>query len=269
MESALRVCAHCRVLVQPVGDASITHPFLVWEHVPEFAAKFSRSVCPYPAPGRAPSGSELRFGLARIKTPGGDKHVIRETLDHRILPTGAPVTVAIDGSYKLTVGERVIKPMSWGYLTTGGQYGLGTSIVPGTIVGDQRWLQAELRAMAAALQAIDDGRQVTVLSDCKDAISFMDLWRDGHEVFPRGYDTERAGGRESTLSRLARRALEGRDRIRVHWVPGHAGHPLNEAADSLARLARGWATDRIDKEATAGRARLIVLAGLGRYATAA
>ncbi len=276
MESALRVCANCRVLVQPVGSAPLDHPFLVWEHVPEFAAKFDRSVCADPAPGREASGSESRFGLARIKTPGGDKHVIKAEIDELALPAGTPLTVGVDGSYKLTITpDKVTKPMSWAYLTTDGHYGLGTSIVPGNVVGGrpapngsdpERTLQAELRAMANALQVIPAGTPVTILSDSKDAIGFMHLWRTGHQVWPSGYNPERAGGRESTLGRLARRALEDGDAITVDWVPGHTGHPLNEAADALARMARTWTTEQRDKDEVAAAARLIVREALADFA---
>lgn len=267
MPSALRVCANCRVLVEPAAGSPA--PIVGWRHVPEFAGKFSRSVCEQPEPGREPSGSEIRFGLARVKTPGGDKQVIRGALDGWGPVGGDPLTIAVDGSYKLTVGDRVIKPMSWAYLTTGGLYGLGTSIVPGTVVGEQRWLQAELRAIANALHVIDGEQPVTIVSDCKDALGFMTLWRDGHRVWPAGYNPERAGGRESTLGRLARRAREGRDLITLQWVPGHQGHPLNEAADALARMARAWTAGRLDKDTVAADARQAVLAGLGRYSAAA
>jgi ribonuclease HI len=272
VESELRVCANCRVLVQPAATPST---FLAWEHVPEFAAKFDRSVCPEPAPGRQPSGSEARFGLARVKTPGGDKDVLRGEIAELALPAGAPVTVAVDGSYKLTVTDRVIKPMSWAYLTTGGQYGLGTSLAPGTVVGGrmdangsdpERTLQAELRAMANALQVIDPGTPVTLLADSQDAIGFINMWRDGHEVYPRGYNTDRAGGRESTLGRLARRATQYPATIRTEWVRGHSGHPLNEAVDALARIARTWTTEKLDKDAVAVMARQIAVDALHRYA---
>lgn len=269
MDAALRVCANCRVLVQPVGDGALTNPLLVWEHVPQFAEKFSRTVCPDPRPGRPPSGSESRFGLARAKTAGGDKLILKGALDGLDLPDEAPVTVAVDGSYKLTVADKVSKPMSWSYITTGGLYGLGTAIVPGRIVGDQRALQAELRAIAAALQVVGAQRPVTVLTDSRDAISFMTLWRDGHDVMPGGYNTERAGGRESTLARLARLARESGDRITMCWVRGHTGHPLNEAADALAKMARAWSTGRLDRDTVAREAEIIVLGALGRYAATA
>lgn len=279
MEPAPRVCANCRVLVQPAGNASTDHPFLIWEHVPEFAEKFSRSVCTDPAPGREASGSETRFGLARIKTPGGDKHVIKAEIAELARPPGAPLTVAVDGSYKLSlnVANKVIKPMSWAYLNTDGHYGLGTSIVPGTVVGGraqangsdpERTLQAELRAIANALQVIAPGTPVTILSDSKDAINFMYHWRNGHQVWPSGYDPERAGGRESTLGRLARRALEDRELIQVDWIRGHSGHPLNEAADALAKLARTWTTELLDKDDVAAVARRTAASALDDFAAA-
>lgn len=282
MESALRVCANCRVLVQPVGAAPLNSPFLIWEHVPEFAGKFSRAVCADPAPGRVPSGSEVRFGLARVKSTGGAKLVIKDAIPELSQPEHVPVTIAVDGSYKLHVGEdnKVRKPMSWSYVTTTGLYGLGTSIVPGSIVGGrpledgsgrdpERALQAELRAMANALQVVGVEHPVTILSDSRDALDLMTLWAEGYDVMPGGYNTERAGGRESTLGRLARRMTEHSDQITLRWVPGHAGHPLNECADALAKMARAWATGRLERDVVAADARRIVLASLMRHASAA
>jgi ribonuclease HI len=274
METALRVCANCRVLVQPVG----TSPLLVWEHVPEFAGKFSRAVCTDPAPGRTPSGSEAKFGLARVKTAGGDKLVIKGEIPELAQPADTPVTVAVDGSYKLHVGgDRIRKPMSWSYVTTTGLYGLGTSMVPGNIVGGrpledgsgrdpERALQAELRAAANALRVIPQEQPVTLLSDSRDALDLMTLWSQGYEVMPGGYNAERAGGRESTLGRLARRMQEQSDRITLRWVAGHSGHPLHEGADALAKMARAWAVGRLDKDTVAADARRTVLASLTRHA---
>jgi ribonuclease HI len=265
MDSTMRICANCRVLVEPAAGA--------WQHVPAFAEKFSRSVCSAPAPGREPSGSETRFGLARIKTPGGDKYVIKGEIPELAVPDGERITVAVDGSYKLTVNrdDKVSKPMSWAYVTTNGLYGMGTSLAPGSVVGDaeKRWLQAELRAIAAALHAVKGPHPITVLSDSKDALSFMTLWRDGYEVWPGGYNPARAGGRESTLGLLARRARQDRDLIQTEYVPGHTGHPLNEAADALAHIARAWATGQLDQHVAAADARTIVRRQLGRHAAAA
>lgn len=294
MDAELRVCANCRVLVLPSGDSPPSGPHTAWRHVPEFAEKFTRQVCAAPLPGRAPSGSEARFGLARAKSNGGDKLAIKGAIDELSQPAHVPVTVAVDGSYKLSITDgRVRKPMSWSYITTAGLYGLGTSIVPGKLVGGsprrratdrrsdaerrsdpnpedpQRTLQAELRAMANALQVLDPNTAVTILSDSRQALDLMTLWKDGHDVMAGGYDTERAGGRESTLARLARRAREYPEQITLRWVPGHSGHPLNEGADALAKMARAWATDRLDRETVVRDARRIVLQALTRHAAGA
>jgi ribonuclease HI len=261
METALRVCANCRVLVQPCEGG--------WEHVPEFAEKFTRAICETPAEGRTPSGSEIRFGMARMKTPGGDKLSLRGELGELALPAGTPITVATDGSYKLTVGEKVIKPMSWSYLTTNGLYGVGTSMVPGKLIGEKRWLQAELRAIAAALKAVGSDHPVTLLSDSKAALDMIFLWRDGHQVMPRDYDLERSGGRESTLARLAQRVYRDRDLIEPRWIRGHSGHPLNEAADTLAKMARAWAAGELTRDDVALRAPQVALVGLNNYALSA
>lgn len=268
MEAALRVCANCRVLVEPSGTG--------WQHVPEFAAKFDRTVCDRPEEGRVPSGSETRFGLGRQKSSGRDKHSLNACVDELALPEGTPVILAADGSYKLTVGEKVIKPMSWGYLATNGQYGLGTSIITGRVVGGDpradgsdpgRTLQAELRAIANGLQAVDYRRHpVTVLSDSADALRFLTLWRDGHDVMPGGYSRERTGDREATLVRLARRLREDSQYLDWQWVRGHSGHPLNEGADSLAKMARAWATGTVDRDTVTTQARLVAISALVEHA---
>jgi ribonuclease HI len=267
MEDAPRVCANCRVLVEPAGRQ--------WRHVPEFAEKFSRSVCQMPEPGREASGSEQRFGLARVKMPGGDKRSIKQQIIELDQPAGAPITIAVDGSYKLVTGDRVIKPMSWAYLGTNGLYGLGTTIAPGRIVGGsprldgsdpERTLQAELRAIANALAAVGDRHPVHVLSDSQDALGFLSLWDAGHQVMPSGYSLERSGGRESTLGRLARRLHENGDQITWSWVRAHTGHPLNEGADALAKIARAWATGRLERDTVLADARIIALTALQRHA---
>lgn len=273
METAQRVCANCRVLVQPAAGRGAG-----WEHVPEFAAKFTRAVCADPAPGREASGSEAKFGLARMKGASSDKLSLRGQIEALAQPAHTPVTVAVDGSYKLFIGEKVIKPMSWAYLATDGVYGLGTSLVPGSIVGGrpiqdgsgrdpERALQAELRAIANALQVLGTQRPVTVLTDSRDARDYMLLWRAGHLVMPGGYDNSlRSSGRESTFARLARRAHEAGARLDVRWVPSHSGHPLNEGADALAKMARAWATGRLNKSVVAADARRAVLGSLTRHA---
>lgn len=264
MDSSCRICTHCRVLVEPCGSG--------WRHVPQFAQKFDRSVCDTATPGRAPSESEQRFGLGRARN-NRERHQLHDSFSALALPPSTPVTVGVDGSYKLHTGERVVKPMSWGYLSTGGVYGLGTSLVPGKLIGavvdadgddEARTLQAELRACSAALRHIDPATPVRILTDSRNAMNFLLLWRDGYDIMPSGYQTARSGGRLATLQRLAARMAQGG--VDVEWVRGHAGHPLNEGANALAKLARAWTTGRIDKSTAAADARRQVLASLTRHA---
>jgi ribonuclease HI len=61
---------------------------------------------------------------------------------------------------------------------------------------------------------------------------------DGHDLRPR-----RAGA--PTPVRLAEHVAARRG-LRVEHVRAHTGHPLNEAADSLASIARRRLTDPLD-----------------------
>jgi ribonuclease HI len=156
--------------------------------------------------------------------------------------------------------------MAWAYLATNGAWGLGTSIVPGSVVGDQRALQAELRAIANALHTLGADHPITLLCDSQQALGFLTLWRDGHDVMPGGYNVERSGGRESTLAKLARRVRDSDGRIEWDWVRGHAGHPLNEGADALAKMSRAWAEQRLDRETVTAGAPSVVRGALLRHA---
>jgi ribonuclease HI len=257
-----RVCETCRVLVVPVAGR--------WVHPEDLREKFRNVICAAPVPGRSARAPEIRFGRGR--NVARDKDAIHDGIHELHQPPGTPVTVGVDGSYKLTIDEveesvRVLKPMSWGYLTTSGLYGLGTATIAGNIVGGDRALQGELRAIWNALGHIDDSHPVTLITDSMDAIELMAQWRDGYlNQMPRGYTTERISGRPATLVQLAAKVHEAGDRIEARWVRGHTGHPLNEGADALAKLARAWTTKRIRRAQAAADARQVALAALLRHA---
>ncbi|CAN3127147.1 ribonuclease HI [Mycobacterium sp. smrl_JER01] len=140
-----------------------------------------------------------------------------------------PVRVATDGS----VRGRVT---GYGWLASSGEYGLQGVRHSTKLIGPEVVLVAELRAIGAAVQKLR-GCDITVLSDSRRAIAMVQRWMAGDDVLPEGYATYRESGKTPGLVRAQRMIFEDRDRITAVWVKGHAGEPLNEGADALARLA--------------------------------
>lgn len=134
-----------------------------------------------------------------------------------------PVTVATDGSVR---GEHA----GFAWLTCTAHYGMaGYRSVP-KIVGKQPVLVAELLAIGDAVRELTR-RHLSIVSDSQDAVAVVQRWKRGHDVMPIDYP---AGG----FLQAARQQIRAeRDRIDVRWAPGHRGEPLNEGADTLARLA--------------------------------
>lgn len=97
--------------------------------------------------------------------------------------------------------------------------------------------QGELMAVLDLLHATASLAEepLTVLCDSQYVINSVTQWMPGWKR--RGW--RKADGKpvlnRDLLERLDE-ALQGRD-VRFEWVKGHAGHPLNEAADDLARAA--------------------------------
>jgi ribonuclease HI len=137
---------------------------------------------------------------------------------------GRPITVATDGSALGNPG-----PGGWAWVRTDGSsegYGYG---------GDRTTNNAmELTAIAAALRAHPTG-PITIISDSRYAIDCVTKWVHGWR---------RRGWRTAAGSPVANRELvetivglaASRD-VTYQWVRGHAGHPANERADTLARNA--------------------------------
>lgn len=115
------------------------------------------------------------------------------------------------------------------------------------VVDDERWRaggwpratnnQGELMAVLDLLEATADraGEPLRVLCDSQYVINSVTQWMPGWKR--RGW--RKADGKPVLNRELLERidaALSGRD-VRFEWVRGHAGHPLNEAADDRARAA--------------------------------
>lgn len=144
-----------------------------------------------------------------------------------------PVWVATDGSVR---GRFT----GYGWLASSGEYELQGFRHSVKLIGPKVVLVAELRAIGSAVQKLR-GRDITVLSDSKDAIAMANRWMAGHDVLPEGYATYRESGRTPGLVRARELIYQERDRLTLVWAKGHRGEPLNEGADALARLASRYA----------------------------
>lgn len=145
----------------------------------------------------------------------------------------ATVTVATDGSVR---GRYT----GYGWLASSGVYGLQGFRHSQKLIGPKVVLVAELRAIGAAVQRLH-GREITILSDSKLAVAMVRRWMAGDDTLPEGYSAYRQSGKTPGLVRAQRLIHEERARISVMWTKGHQGEPLNEGADTLARLASRYA----------------------------
>lgn len=112
----------------------------------------------------------------------------------------------------------------------------------------QSVLVAELRAIALAVRS--NGGPLLVLSDSAGAVQLVTQWTAGDIIrCPDEWGEDR--DRLLTFARwLPSRASD----LRFEHVPGHAGHPLNEGADSLAKMATDTRTPQATKAEYRARA---------------
>jgi ribonuclease HI len=159
----------------------------------------------------------------------------------------ARLIAATDASWKN-------KTIGIGYVVSNGQFGLrGWSRRPQDPTGPSRVLINELRAVGFLLSGLVDRLDgLTVLVDSTTALSYLHRWQAGETTaMPTGYRLlTRGRSARPTLVRLAER-LPGLSRVSFQHVKAHAGHPLNEAADALARMARRQVHERFDLRARA------------------
>jgi ribonuclease HI len=170
-----------------------------------------------------------------------------------------PITIATDASLRTETPF-----VACGFLTTAGSYGLIAHPHPRAIIGNAITTVAELRAVLYGIRNLGD-TPATVLCDSLQAIRFLQRWQLGQVAYPRGYRTVRAHGRPSSLQVLAERIGRQPEQYTFRWVRSHNGHPLNEAADRLAKLAFRVANHGINKEAAIRQAKISVTKALGDY----
>ncbi|GAB2821861.1 ribonuclease H family protein [Streptomyces daliensis] len=136
------------------------------------------------------------------------------------------IIAATDGSCDPNPG-----PCAWAYViadaegraarTVSGALGRGTNQV------------AELAAVLAVLE--DTSGPLTVYADSVYAIKCLTVWLPNWRR--NGWlNSSRKPVANRYLIEQAAERMEGRD-VRLEWVRGHSGHPLNEAADRAAHAA--------------------------------
>lgn len=133
-------------------------------------------------------------------------------------PVEAPLTVAVDGSRSRN-GRG-----GWAWISEDGQWGSGDGEFTSP-------LHAEVTAISAALHANAHVQEMVILCDSRDAITQVT-----HALAAEPVSATVRNSVARVLATITRNHA-GRS-IRLEWVKGHNGHPLNDRADRLAVLTR-------------------------------
>ncbi|MEO3978798.1 RNase H family protein, partial [Streptomyces sp. CAU 1734] len=159
--------------------------------------------------------------------------------------------------------------MAGGYLATSGHFGIRAHPYGHAMSGPDRTTVGELRAILTALEvvtrAVGVHRKILVQTDSTRALAYLNRWQRGHTWMPEGYDTaQRSDGRPPALILLQQIAEYTPNLIFTH-VKAHAGHPLNECADSLAKLGLRVSKGMLDAASARELAPTWAAANLARH----
>lgn len=145
-----------------------------------------------------------------------------------------PIILATDAS----VAQNLV---GCAFLATTGRFGLQGHTYPTYISGPDRTTIAELRAVGLAMPKLglsESPEPVLILCDSQAALRYLADWAGGSERFPDGYlRTTRGQGQRPTLVDLQLRVQKYASLLTFQHQKGHAGHALNETADSMSKLA--------------------------------
>lgn len=252
------ICLICRVLLERDGGR--------WRHPQALRERFADAgVCDTPRPGRRPKAAEWRFGRGRSGT--GERYsVLARVPEAEAVPEPEPeaVMLGVGGSYRLaTAGPTVLKLISWGFVTSSGHYGMGCSSPPGRVVGFQRELVGELRAVYWGLKVLPPRVPVTIVTGSAATCEILADWRDGTLRMPDGYSLQRSGGASARLLLLAELIHRRQPPVAV-TRPNQA--PWLHGARELTRICRSWGMSALDKAAALDDAREVARAALAEAA---
>lgn len=167
----------------------------------------------------------------------------RFTLDGAVEPIGGDHTViAADAAISADTGC-----IGLAHVATDGTWAMRLRTVKPVLADNAVY---ELYAVYYAFNKRGLGAPLTVLTDSQDAVHYLTSWREGQEVYPPEYWRHRPlfyQPESVPQPRLEDFAAEvaKHPEIEYLWQPGHIGHPLNECADSLAKLAMRMGTDGV------------------------
>jgi ribonuclease HI len=156
---------------------------------------------------------------------------------------GPAAIIATDGSVRKVRRDHVASA----YLTDRGGWWICEFVNAPMMPTGSLPLHAELRAIRAAVFHYPTAQ---VLTDSQNAVELVSAWKSG-ELLPVPHY---AGTKLTTFSRWV--AVHP-DAVDVQWVRGHDRHPLNEGADSLARLGSRARRDGLTKDTLLERAQEI------------
>lgn len=137
------------------------------------------------------------------------------------------ITAAVDGSALGNPG-----PAGWAWVVSEDCWDSGGWDHGTNNLGELTAVLQLLRATAAAGLA---GEPLHVLADSQYAINTVTKWRHGWKK--RGWQkADKKPIKNLEVVKALDEAMQGRT-VTFEWVRGHAGHPMNERADDLARAA--------------------------------
>lgn len=138
---------------------------------------------------------------------------------------GKDLVAATDGSSRGNPG-----PSGWGWYIDATQWQCGSLPKTTSIV-------AELTAIWRVLTAIPPTQPLLILTDSEFSVNVITKWAKGWER--KGWTKSDGTGISNPVLVKAVWGLV-KDRpapVKLEWVKAHNGHPLNEAADTLATRA--------------------------------